>query len=172
MIEVALSTPTSGDLDAMYALESASYPEDEAATREGMAFRLRVAAPCFLIARARDEEDIIGFVNGTRTMSAKLTHESMSAHEEQGKTLCVHSVVVKEARRRRGFGLAMMREYCERVCVDESITEMRLLCKEYLVGFYSAAGFELVGKSDVVHGKDTWMEMRMDADAARRRGGA
>ena len=36
------------------------------------------------------------------------------------------------------------------------------------VGLYTKAGFSKVGKSDVVHGKDTWLEFELvlNADAA------
>lgn len=36
---------------------------------------------------------------------------------------------------------------------------LRLMCKENLVGLYSAVGFSMVGPSDVQHGKDPWFEM-------------
>jgi hypothetical protein len=34
--------------------------------------------------------------------------------------------------------------------------------QEYLKGFYTSCGFELIGPSAVVHGKDQWYEMRID----------
>lgn len=41
-------------------------------------------------------------------------------------------------------------------------TRIALICKENLVGFYSACGFKMVGPSSVVHGKDKWFEMNVD----------
>lgn len=35
----------------------------------------------------------------------------------------------------------------------------RLITKPALVPLYEAAGFSLLGPSDVVHGQDAWMEM-------------
>ena len=174
--DLVLSTPSVDlDLDEMYNLEAASYPIDEAATHEGMKFRLRVAGACFVVAKAKHQGkggeggggEIIGFVNGTKTLTSSLTHESMSTHDPDGKLLCVHSVVVREAYRRRGYGVAMLRAYCERMRKDPGIAEIRLLCKPYLVSFYQQAGFTLLGESDVVHGKDAWMEMKMDVHETR-----
>lgn len=42
-----------------------------------------------------------------------------------------------------------------------AVREIRLICKTDLIGLYTAAGFELVGPSDVEHGKDPWFEMVM-----------
>lgn len=38
--------------------------------------------------------------------------------------------------------------------------QVRLICKERLIPLYSEAGFTMVGPSTVVHGKDSWFEMR------------
>ena len=43
----------------------------------------------------------------------------------------------------------------------------RHVAQEALIGFYKSGGFELVGKSAVVHGADPWYEMRDDVAAAR-----
>jgi hypothetical protein len=42
------------------------------------------------------------YVCGTCSSAATLTHESMSRHEPEGRLLCIHSVCVAEARRRKG----------------------------------------------------------------------
>jgi arylalkylamine N-acetyltransferase len=36
-----------------------------------------------------------------------------------------------------------------------------IICKEYLVEFYKGCGFDMVGPSPVVHGKEQWYEMVM-----------
>jgi hypothetical protein len=103
--------------------------EDEAATPEGIAMRMKEAGAFFMV---REEGGkVVGFVNGTLSRSAELTHSSMGKHEpdvsgthgqrelmtlhssvcalsacgayEQGSTLCIHSVVTREDRRRQGL---------------------------------------------------------------------
>ena len=54
---------TLADLPALYELEAASYPADEAATEGKMALRIR-EAPEFFRA-AYDAEGLLGFINGT-----------------------------------------------------------------------------------------------------------
>ncbi len=101
--------PDMDALDACFALESSSYPADEAATRSKLEMRIRSAPNVFLL--AMQQERIVGFTCGTGTTSAKLTHESMSTHEPEGQLLCIHSVVVAEGLRRKGIATRMLRAY-------------------------------------------------------------
>lgn len=146
------------DTDALADLESRSYPADEAASRDTIAFRLANAPACFLA--AIDGEHVVGFVCGTRARGARLTHASMAEHVPDGESLCIHSVVVEDSRRRTGLGSRMLTAYLAhlRAEVPEAVRAL-LICKEHLIGFYAAAGFELIGPSQVVHGQDPWFEM-------------
>ena len=38
-------------------------------------------------------------------------------------------------------------------------TRVLLICKAYLVDFYTSCGFDNLGPSDVVHGQDPWLLM-------------
>ena len=156
-----------GDLsycDRVFALEEQSYPADEAATREGIEKRMKEAGRFFLLATLSNE--VVGVVNGTLTASSSLTHETMSTHDPNGTLLCVHSVVVSPAHRRKGLALAMLATYLARLRdenakdSEKTVKEVRLLCKENLKALYQKAGFDLVGISSVVHGKDQWFEMK------------
>ena len=40
------------------------------------------------------------------------------------------------------------------------VQSIHLLCKEGLIELYKNAGFQLLGPSSVVHGKEQWFEMR------------
>jgi ribosomal protein S18 acetylase RimI-like enzyme len=148
------------DLDRIAALEEASYPADEAASPKALKFRIRDAADCFWVA-ADDAGVVQGFVCGTLSAEPSLSHESMRSHDPEGRSLCVHSVVVAEDQRRTGLGtqllLSYLRELPSRL---PDVEQVLLICKEHLQGFYAGAGFELVGPSPVVHGLDPWFEMR------------
>mmetsp|Transcript_29421 Transcript_29421/g.53992 ORF Transcript_29421/g.53992 Transcript_29421/m.53992 type:complete len:163 (+) Transcript_29421:88-576(+) len=146
------------DLNKVYELESNSYPPDEAATYEKLKFRIENASFVFLIAEL--DGDIIGFVNGTCSKSETLTHNSMSSHEVDGSTLCIHSVVIQSQLRRRGLALQMLEHY--NVFLKQNaphISRICLICKTNMVSLYSKAGFQMIGPSDVVHGQDPWFEM-------------
>jgi len=157
-VSVRFRPATPDDLDALAELEARSYPADEAASRETIAFRLQQAPACFLA--AVDDEALVGFVCGTRARGASLTHASMSEHVPDGESLCIHSVVVEASRRRTGLGSRLLRAYLEhaRASVPGAVRAL-LICKQHLTGFYGAAGFELAGPSQVVHGQDPWFEM-------------
>jgi len=142
-----------------YAIESASYPADEAATEDKLRMRMEQASGFFW--GAYDTSDNLqGFICGTLTTSEVLTDESMSEHEPKGKTLCIHSVVVDAALRRKGMAAWMLQCYLQKVGQGESApTKVLLICKENLVGLYETAGFKNLGRSSVVHGQDPWNDM-------------
>ncbi|RMG18573.1 MAG: GNAT family N-acetyltransferase [Planctomycetota bacterium] len=155
-----LRRPRPEDLEALAALEARSYPPDEAAPREVLADRIARAPACFLLAEGEDGA-LLGFVCGTRSAAPTLTHASMREHDPAGASLCIHSVVVDPAHRRRGLGRRLVAAYLERVGRDLSgVERVLLICKQHLVGFYEQNGFRLVGPSSVVHGRDPWFEMR------------
>jgi predicted GNAT family N-acyltransferase len=161
-------------LNAAHKIESASYPPDEAASRAKLELRMTQAAPYFwgaFDAAALDAGDeggaLRGFVCGTLTLDQRLSEESMSVHQPEGRTLCIHSVVVPEALRRHGLGGWMLRSYLERVAEAGRVELVQLLCKVSLEHFYASAGFESLGDSGVAHGADPWTLMWMQLPAGR-----
>lgn len=165
--ELSTRVPTLGDLDALVALEQRSYPSDEAASRETFEFRLGAGADCWVVGEVAGR--LVGLVCGTRVHAARLDHASMHSHEPTGPNLCVHSVVVDSAHRRRGLGLALLAAYLEHVDRTlPTVDVLSLIAKEHLVGFYQRAGFELLGPSDVVHGTDPWFELRRQSPPVAR----
>jgi len=109
----------------------------------------------------KERQHIVGFVCGTLAAGQHLTHSSMSQHNPQGNTLCIHSVVVAPSFRRQKVGTKMLQEYMEAIALNcTEVHQMRLLCKANLKSFYASCGFVEVGESDVKHGQDKWYEMR------------
>jgi len=153
-------------LHAAHAIEAASYPPDEAASRANLELRLTQASDYFWGAFEESAEEdgagtLRGYVCGTLTSADRLTDKSMATHEPLGTTLCIHSVVVAEPFRRKGLGGWILRLYLDRVAAAGHATQALLLCKERLEPFYAAAGFESLGDSGVVHGADPWTLMRL-----------
>jgi ribosomal protein S18 acetylase RimI-like enzyme len=155
---MALRAATLADLNALTALEARSYPADEAASRETLKLRLTLAPEC--TALREDDSGLVGFVCSTRARGETLTEASMHEHVAGGETLCIHSVVIDPERRRRGLGSQMMREYLNYAAELPDLERIALIAKAHLVEFYRDVGFELVGPSRVVHGKDPWFELR------------
>ena len=159
-----LATVTESLLERAFDIESASYPLDEAATREKLQVRIR-EAPEFFYGAFEDNTDsrispvLQGFICGTLTSSETLTDEAMSTHDPLGRTLCIHSVVVDAAHRRQGVATWMLKNYLARIAEHTSATNVLLICKDELVKFYESCGFASLGRSDIVHGQDSWIDM-------------
>ncbi|KAL7438940.1 hypothetical protein ACHAXH_003647 [Discostella pseudostelligera] len=127
------------DVSQCYQIESASYPEDEAASKAKLQYRQHHAAPFFRCAfLVSDDGDntsdgrtcastsisyqgqsmhpsatlrgtIIGFV--CATLCDSFTAEAMKVHDAAGKILAIHSVVVDEKYRNHGVASAMLQDY-------------------------------------------------------------
>lgn len=163
------------DLADISALEISSYPPDEAASFAGMAYRLKSAPDlCWLLrepALSSNENDdtakrpLIGFVIGTAATagSTALPEESMSRHDAAGTVVCVHSVVVQEDLRRRGFAADMLHQFVERLKrAEHGYERVVLITKRLLVPLYSSVGFVEDGPSRIEHGQDAWINMRLE----------
>ena len=136
-----------GQLPSALAIETASYPADEAASEEKLSLRIRQAQDYFW--GAFSESTLRGFVCGTLSSASELTDESMSTHEAEGTTLCIHSVVVDEPFRRKGLATWMLRGYIDRIKEVGKATRVVLICKQHLLGFYESCGFTNRGPSDI-----------------------
>lgn len=89
----------------------------------------------------------------------------MSTHIPGGSSVCVHSVSVAPPFQRRGIALALLKDYVGRVNRRTGelsrVERLLLISHEELCGLYAKAGFELIGKSAVVHGNRDWFEMQL-----------
>lgn len=160
---------TLSDLDRIYELEAAGYPSDEAASREKLEFRIENAPELFLVATSSSDDDgadrLVAYVCSTRSTAKQLTHDSMSKHEPEGSTVCIHSVCVDKKLWRNRIASRLLSAYLRlMIGLEPTVESVRLICKEDLVNLYEVAGFYTVGPSKVVHGQDPWLEMACDRD--------
>lgn len=156
------------DVDDILTLEVASFPADEAANRDQVAERQRVAGDYFWIVRdSENPSQVLGFVNGTCINAEHIDHDCMSNHVADGRVLVIHSVTVSESQRLKGFGTAMLKDYVHMLKGNKNVDTVLLLCKAEKITFYRRCGFHVVMLSDVVHGADPWFEMKIDLVEAR-----
>ena len=141
-------------------LELECFPEDEAASLATIELRLRVAGDFFLELRG-DQDELLGFVNGTCCDGDQVHHESMTTHVEGGKTLVIHSVSVSPRHRRKGLALCMLGDYVKHVTAL-GIDRIMLLSKANLLQLYLSAGFTVIRQSPIVHGQEVWFELGID----------
>lgn len=85
-----------------------------------------------------------------------LTLESMTQHDANGRTVCIHSVCVAKSMRGKGLATMVLREYVERLRQRDDVDRVRLLAADALLPFYENAGFGVYGRSDVVYGSHPW----------------
>mmetsp|Transcript_21602 Transcript_21602/g.60031 ORF Transcript_21602/g.60031 Transcript_21602/m.60031 type:complete len:175 (+) Transcript_21602:334-858(+) len=150
------------DLDRIAALEAAGYPPDEAASREKMEYRLERAADLFMAAVKAGTNQVIGYTCATATAKEQLEEETMSVHEPEGTTVCIHSVCVAADEQRNGVATRMLKAYIQWVQQSfPSATNLQLICKAEKKDLYERVGFELVGPSKVVHGSDPWLDYKL-----------
>ena len=80
-------------------------------------------------------------------------------HDPEGKTIFVDCLCVDPRHQQQKVGSTLLREYIKRF-TDGPYDGITLLAHEELIGFYVAAGFKLIGKSEVVEGSRPWFELR------------
>ena len=164
---VVLELCSATDVPHVSALETASYPADEAAAPATVASRQQFAGTYFRV--MKETGQLVGFINGTCIVTDEIHHESMSEHRPEGTTLVIHSVTVAPAFRRRKLGKAMVVAYVRALVNDcPDLRRVLLLSKGYLLRFYQDCGFSLVKLSPVEHGQESWFEMALDLVKLRR----
>ena len=104
-------------LDRALQLEQENYPAEEAAT--AASFALRQAQAPLLFRGAWTDGRLVGYVCATRCAADALSHESMTRHDPDGPTVCIHSVSVASAFQRRGIARQMLREYIAAVRAEQ-----------------------------------------------------
>ncbi|CAO1618528.1 unnamed protein product [Sympodiomycopsis kandeliae] len=179
-----------------HGLEARAYDAEDQASKERMRYRQKNAPHLFFgafvpnappkvagplsVGHFSTPRKLIGFINGTA--SSNLSARSLAVHSvtnsEEGIEawlVCLHSIVVDEAYRRKGVGLRMLEEFMTRLRRIEdgrgdskrgSIEKPKgyecvaLLCHQQSLRFFKKAGFQLQGISHVRCGSGGWIEMR------------
>lgn len=96
-----------------------------------------------------------------RSVFPTLTHASMERHDPEGRSVCIHAVVVARPQQKHGIALALLKEFIARARDEGLYKRVLLICHSDLRPLYEKAGFEYVGPSAVVHGALPWLEMRI-----------
>lgn len=163
---------TLDDLDVVSMYEEQSYHPDEAASREQLQRRIQYAAQSgpelFTVARNNENNEVVGFLCTTLTTADLVTDESMSVHEHDGKTVCLHSVCVSPDYRKQGIATRLMKTWIEQLKEINAKQETKkynriaLMSRPRLVSLYESVGFKKVGVSEVVHGPEPWIDMILE----------
>lgn len=149
------------DVDAVTAIESASFPIEQAAKKEDFEKRLKIYPNHFWVMEIDDK--IVSLINGLTTDEYNLTDrlmENPQLHNEKGKWLMIFGVATDPLYRKRGYAKAIMNRVIEEA-KNEGRSGIVLTCKDRLIPFYEQFGFVREGISESTHGGVTWNSMRL-----------
>ncbi|KAL1944064.1 hypothetical protein VTO73DRAFT_3882 [Trametes versicolor] len=164
------------ELEDAAGIEARGYPEDEAGSLETFRYRQAHAPELFLGAFVPGPDGtgrtLIGYVCATCSPDSELTPESMETHVPGSPSICIHSVCVDPAHRRKRVGLDLLKEFVAQAelaaAEGAGYERILLITHDELHDFYTQAGFEYVGLSMVVHGARPWSEMRKELRGAHQ----
>ncbi|KAH7379553.1 hypothetical protein BKA66DRAFT_466267 [Pyrenochaeta sp. MPI-SDFR-AT-0127] len=120
---------------------------------------------------------LLGHIIATKSKSQVVTDDSMDypkdwrtnyqltpsiGHNEDGDTICVHSLCVHPNFVGKGLGQVLLKSYVQRIKDSGVGKRIALICRERLVKFYEKAGFENVGPSKCQYGGGNWVDMVLD----------
>lgn len=161
---LSIRQATMDDLDTLTAIEAASFPPEEKATRESFAARLAVFSDCFLLAcdDGRPVALIDGMVTDRRTIADEM-FEDAALHNPDGAWQSIFGFCALPEARGRGFAPALMKAFIEKAR-GEGRKGVILTCKEKLIDYYAGYGFCLKGVSQSEHGGAVWYDMEIVFD--------
>ncbi|KAF2091454.1 acyl-CoA N-acyltransferase [Saccharata proteae CBS 121410] len=85
--------------------------------------------------------------------------EPVVGHQEDGRTIAIHSLAVEPSHQRRGLGRTLLKAYIQRVQASDIADRISILTYERLIPFYEALGFEKRGASKAEYGGGGWIDM-------------
>ncbi|KAK5044735.1 hypothetical protein LTR84_010509 [Exophiala bonariae] len=88
--------------------------------------------------------------------------EEPLGHQDQGGTICIHSVAVAPEFQKMGLGSILMKSYIARIKDSKSAKQLALLAHDHLVPFYKGLGFENLGPSAVTSHGGNWNNMILE----------
>lgn len=89
-----------------------------------------------------------------------------TGHNEDGETICLHSLCVHPEFHGKGLGGVLLRGWTQRIRDSGTCKRVALLCRERLVEWYEKNGFKKVGPSSCQYGGGGWVDMVLDFDGA------
>ena len=85
--------------------------------------------------------------------------EEPLGHQDQGGTICIHSLAVATEFQKMGLGSILMKSYIARIKDSKSAKRLALLAHDHLVPFYKGLGFQNMGPSSVTSHGGNWNNM-------------
>ncbi|KAB5572397.1 acyl-CoA N-acyltransferase [Coniochaeta sp. 2T2.1] len=80
-------------------------------------------------------------------------------HQEQGRTIALHSLAVSPKVQGCGVGKTLVKAYIQQVNNSGLADRVSLICQDYLVSYYERLGFKSKGPSVAQYGGGGWYNM-------------
>ncbi|PRY22283.1 ribosomal protein S18 acetylase RimI-like enzyme [Aliiruegeria haliotis] len=149
------------DADPCFAIETAAYEGDEAATHTKISKRIATYPEGFLILEVDGE--VVGFINSGCAYEVEMSDEDFKeliGHDPGAPNVVIKSVVVDPMVQGRGHSRALMDEFVRHMRRMDKST-IHLMCKEHHVPLYEKLGYSYLRPSASDHGGMTWHEMSL-----------
>lgn len=81
-------------------------------------------------------------------------------HQEDGRTIAIHSLAVLPDYQKKGLGTILMKDYIQRMVESETADRIAILTYGHLVRWYQETfGFQRKGESGTTFGGGEWVDM-------------
>jgi GNAT superfamily N-acetyltransferase len=87
------------------------------------------------------------------------TAKSPLGHQDDGRTVAIHSLAVLPAYQHKGFGSRLLKAYIQRIKSSGVADRIAIITYDRLVAYYEHFGFKNEGESAVVFGGAKWYDM-------------
>lgn len=104
---------------------------------------------------------LIAYIFATLSRIPRYTQASLTAHVPDATTICIHTLCVDNEFRGVSVGLNLVLKFIELCRKRGKYERIVFMAKKNLVPMYERMGFGMIGKANVVFGKDEWFEMCM-----------
>ncbi|KAF2469643.1 acyl-CoA N-acyltransferase [Lindgomyces ingoldianus] len=90
-----------------------------------------------------------------------------AGHNEDGQTICLHSLAIHPDFQGRGLGKVLLKGFTQRMRDSGVAKRVALICHERFVAFYEACGYRKVGPSDCTYAGGGWFDMAIDFEGLK-----
>lgn len=152
---------TMADLAIIAEVERRCFPPQEAATEQEFRERLEAYADCFWL--LFEDGRLVSFIDGMATDEPDLRDDmyaDASLHRSSGSWQMIFGLNTLPEYRRKGYAAMLVRRMTESAR-EKGRLGVVLTCKERLIPYYAALGFEDEGISSSTHGQVVWHQMRL-----------
>lgn len=156
-----IRTADPDDLLDCHTIEALSFPAGEAAWTTTILHRIETYPEGFLV--AEQDGQVVGQINSGSTHRDDISDEEFKqlvGHDPDGRNMVVFSLSVLPEYRNRGVGGRLLTDFIAQAR-EMGKEQILLLCKEDLVSYYAAHGFNDGGPSESTHGGAPWRVMTL-----------